>query len=208
MGNFYAHDLVHQTTLVPIMPIVFRELDLLISHFEGKVRAGEIISIDGIDGSGKTYLAMRLAQELGAEHVEVDSFLDRNRGGYVPFIRYEELARCLDDFLRAGRSVVIDGVCMESVLARLGKAPTCRVYVKRMGPGPPSPYWKDESDFAERTPEEVIEGWARSAQVLNEMWATTEVKTGSGALDKEVLQYHHEQRPHERADVIYERIEE
>lgn len=113
------------------MPIVFRKLDTLISHFEATARAGEIISIDGIDASGKTYLATRLAQALGAGHVETDNFLDPNpRGEYVQFIRYEDLARCLDEHLRAGKSVVVDGVCMELVWARLRRTPTRRVYVK------------------------------------------------------------------------------
>lgn len=188
-------------------PIVFSDLKALISHFEATTQAGEIISIDGKDGIGKTYLADRLAQALGAGHIEIDNFLERNRGGYVEFIRYANLASCLDEHLLAGSAVVVDGLCMELIWAHLERTPTRRVYIKRMGL--PGPYWKDEDDYVSRAVEEVIEEWRRLARFYNELWADLPVfGTGGGhPVEIEILRYHHDQNPHEIADVIYEKLE-
>ena len=40
-------------------------------------KKGTFISIDGMDGSGKTHLAKNLALELNAFHIEFDQFLNK-----------------------------------------------------------------------------------------------------------------------------------
>lgn len=187
------------------MPATFRDSDALVAHFKTLTSKIKIILVDGADGSGKTYIASRLAKALDAEHVEVDAFLDRNKGGYIEYLHYEELRQCIDDHLDVGRSIVVDGICIEWVWDRLQRTPTCRLYVKRMGL--PGPYWKDEVDFTEGTVDEVLGRREQLAAMLSSQWGTTAYMAVVPQLDREVIRYHHERRPQETADIIYERIE-
>lgn len=188
-----------------MMPATFRELDALLRYCRTLPRDARIISVDGVDGSGKTYLASRLAEALSDEHAEVDAFLDRNKGGYIEHLRYNGLRQCIDDHVHAGRSIVVDGVCIEWVWDRLLRVPTYRVYVKRMGV--PGPYWKDEADFTQRTADEVLDRAEQLAAMQTNQWVATPYVAVVPPLEKEVIRYHYERKPQEIADIIYERIE-
>ena len=95
---------------------------------------------------------------------------------------------------------------MEWIWTRLQRTPACRIYVKRMGL--PGPWWKD-AEYAEyaEAQAEVLQRWQELTEQANEMWASTPYRTYIHPVRRELLQYHHDQRPDERTDLIYERIE-
>src|SRR6266581_3009325 len=75
-----------------------------------------LIAVDGVDGSGKTPLAIGLAECSRATVVSIDRFLNRNRGVYIRNIRLRQLRRAIT--WRSG-PVLIEGVCVRAVLTRL-----------------------------------------------------------------------------------------
>ena len=45
-----------------------------------------IISIDGVDGVGKSTLSCKLAEELSIPNIEIDTFLQEQQDGYIKYI--------------------------------------------------------------------------------------------------------------------------
>ncbi len=72
-----------------------------------------LVIVSGLPGSGKSYFALRLAQRLGAEYISSD----RTRKGMNAMGRYafddklnvyEEMAKITGDYLRQGKTVIVD----------------------------------------------------------------------------------------------------
>jgi len=49
------------------------------------------IGIDEKDGSAKTTLAQQISSNIHATLISVDDFVEKKRGGYVPYLRLEDL---------------------------------------------------------------------------------------------------------------------
>lgn len=95
------------------------------------------IGIDGMHGVGKSTISGQLGTVLNLTYVEIDVFLERNKGGFVDFIDYDALKVAIpkNDF-------IVEGVCLRQVTERLGLDVDLVVYVKRMHLG----LWADEDD--------------------------------------------------------------
>ncbi len=90
-----------------------------------RISAG-IIAIDGHLGAGKTSLANRLGRRHGLPVVHVDDYLQRGRRRYVAALRLADLA---DAIGRHGGRLIVEGVCLLDVLARLGAKPALHVFL-------------------------------------------------------------------------------
>ena len=165
-----------------------------------------LIGIDGVDGSGKSTLAISLSTELGFRHINIDNHTDEYFGQYVPHVRYDELERKIDE---AEGPIIIEGVCLLAVLGRLHRNLDILIYVKRI-----FSYgrWRDEekcdvnediNHFINTKKEELRKFEFAVAHIEGK-----EVPDISDdKLDEEIIRYHCLYRPHEKADIIYKRIE-
>lgn len=165
-----------------------------------------LLTVDGFCGSGKTYLSQVLAERLDGEHVEVDSFVQRHQGGYMPFLTTDELAGRLSALSDDGATVVLEGICMEYVLDVLRIRPHVRIYAQKMN------RWGDWTDAplvdASRTPAEILEE-AETEAALGMALLGSEGNTDSSLpLLREVVEYHRSRRPHEMANIVYQWIED
>lgn len=72
-----------------------------------KRHISKLIIIDGVDGSGKSALAKEIALELGCAHINLDDYLEKNRGSFVKHIKYKPLKSEMD---KAESPFIIEGV--------------------------------------------------------------------------------------------------
>jgi hypothetical protein len=93
-----------------------------------------LCAIDGPHGSGKTTLAQEVATVLRVPCVHVDDFVTKNSGGYLDFIRRDELASTLGQ-----RPIIVEGVCLLEVLRRLDIKADTFVYINSPLPGSHTP---------------------------------------------------------------------
>lgn len=167
--------------------MVFSDESDLISHLRSVAFGSAcLIAIDGVDGAGKSTLAVKIAESLdcGAP-LDVDSFLEQNQRKYVEALRLDPLRQQLEQ--RDGQPTVLAGICMRQVLERLRLRADRHIYVKRM----------------------VVWGWADEDEVEGNQIAEIELAMGEiNELKREVKAYHSRYMPHLRADVIYERMDE
>jgi hypothetical protein len=150
------------------------------------------IGVDGVNGAGKSTLAIRLADALGKPHVDVDAFVEKGQGGFGEFVAYWPLHAAA-----SGADIIISGVCLRDVLARSGLDVDAHVYVKRMQHG----QWADDHTCV--FPEGVDVAIARLEDLIARL-----TPDGPPEVIIEIMRYHDKARPHETADVVFERKSE
>ncbi len=165
-----------------------------------------LIAIDGKDGAGKSALADELLFYTDYLHINLDELLEKNKGSFIDFIKYDQLERIM---AKAKKGVIVEGICVLAMLKRINREPSLLIYVKRMSP---TGIWIDEKECDTESPIEIIEqkekgllNFARAeAEIENRIFEPASCKIS--ALTKEIIQYHHKYKPHKRADIVYERV--
>lgn len=163
-----------------------------------------LIAIDGIDGSGKSRLASKIANKLGYVHINVDDYLEKHRGGFLGHIKYDLLKTKIENI---GAPIIIEGVCLLAVLKKLSKDPDLLIYIKRMSD---YGWWRDEGicDVSEDIDEFI-------SKEINDLkkFCEIEAKMEGNELDpeeykipalrEEIIRYHHKFRPHKKANIAF-----
>jgi hypothetical protein len=96
------------------------------------------IGVDGTNGAGKSTMASKLSKILGLSYLNLDDFLDKEKGGFLDYLKYDEIKQ---QTLKTPH-FVIDGVCLLSVIEKIETPIDCLVYVKRICHG----LWADEDE--------------------------------------------------------------
>lgn len=165
------------------------------------------IVIDGIDGSGKSTLAKKISTESNYLHINLDDYLEKNRKNFVKFIRYEELNKMIKS---TNNQIILDGVCALSIVNQLKIKQDFLIYIKRI-----SAYkiWRDEKICNINEDIDIfIKNENLELRKFSEEMARIEGKPFDpnncyiSEFREEVIRYHDKFRPHERADLIFERI--
>lgn len=160
------------------------------------------VAIDGIDGVGKSTLAREIVQRIGGAVVSVDAYLNMHLGGYVPHVRCDDLrAACA----QAAAPIVVEGICIEAVLARCELQANLHIYVRRLAA---CGRWDDEDVALGMMPEEL----KRQAEAMRRWSFESEAKTvPEGGIDLgvegELIDYHAEHQPVARSDIVFDVIE-
>jgi hypothetical protein len=163
------------------------------------------ISIDGADGSGKTTLSSQLAITFNAIHVNVDNFLDNNRGGYIEHVKYDSLSENMKILSNQGRRIIIDAVCIRWIMERISFVPNITVYVKRMSE---YGWWADSHKFPDD--ESFEEYFTKEQAVLKTMGELNGISNyvpepiERPHIRKDLFRYHQAVKPHITSDVILE----
>lgn len=145
-----------------------------------------IISVDGVDGVGKSTLAQRLAADLDLPYVEVDEFVQPEQGGYVDYVGYDLLKVVVEPY---GLGMVIEGICIKHVLSRLAIDEFLSIYVRRTEE---SGLWLDMIRLfpPDGSADEVVEERRASGLPLGHI--------------EEIIRYHYSFLPHTTSDYIFE----
>jgi len=179
------------------------------SKIAGRLRTanGRLIGIDGINGAGKTTLAIKLAAELGYTHINLDDYVEKNRGTFVEHVKYNELRSAIHN---AHTAVIFDGVCLLAVLERLQRKADILIYVRRISE---SGLWRDETKcHIVGNVDDLILCEKNTHRKFCEVDARIEGKDFDPItcdippIDEELIRYHHRFAPYGRADIIYDRI--
>jgi hypothetical protein len=162
------------------------------------------VGIDGVDGSGKSYLAEKLSQALACPVLDLDDYLHKNQGGYVDFIDYPALSAAVS----AMPSFILSGICLREVLAHMALDLDGQIYIKRMR----HDLWVDEDECVFPDGVEVaIENLANARAMIARHFDEPSQQPGVArddpepSLTFEIMHYHDVYRPHDTADLIYER---
>jgi len=194
-------------------PIICDSLEELAHYIAGSVsaRTAEIIAIDGMNGSGKTTVAQELSRRLSFPHVNLDDFLVRNEGAFLPNVKYGELAAHIQGLQARNTPAIVEGVCLLDVLARLNLKAEPLIYVKRIGA---SGTWHDQ-DICEIATEQELNEWVEqdtenARTMLRQKGKNAEVSDSilPGDLRREIAAYHYRQKPIHKAHYVYLRREE
>jgi len=174
---------------------------------EVKRKNAQYIVIDGADGSGKSTLADEITGKLSSIHINLDDYLEKNRGYFVDYIKYDLLKMKIEN---ANSPIIIDGVCALAITKKLQIKCDLHIYVKRMSA---YGFWNDSElydldddvdAFIAKKNTEHREFCEAMAQIEGEEFDPE--NTNIPRLTEELIRYHYEFKPHKIADIIYERI--
>lgn len=170
-----------------------------------------IISIDGNDNVGKTWLANKLSPLLSAPVVSLDDYVSKKKDGYVPFLK----VRDIQERLSTGEPrFIIEGVCLLAAARRCGFRVHKLIYVKRM-----SPYgdWLDAEECgSNQDPGKIIDKLSEDMRKFaGFMRQLVDEKTGNADINdvdlseprKEIIRYHANYKPIDQADYEFHRVE-
>ena len=158
--------------------------------------AGRLIAVDGARAAGKSTVVKDLARDLPARFISVDDYVVQGLPLGTPYpdlVRVGELMMAIERGQGEDKAVLVEGICLLSVLARLNLTASLFVYVMRVSaPGEACDIDLFDDDVSEAT-------------LLAKIGPPL---TAGASLDRELAGYHKRYRPHERADVVYERQED
>ncbi len=161
------------------MAIEIQEFECL-SEFLLVQKHTRIVTIDGFDGSGKTTLGAKISRALGCFAIDLDDFVLENEAEtFFEFLNQSELKEATADFLRDSKLFVVSGVMMTKVIQFQQWPDPFKIYVKKQ----------------------------RSEGIWHDGWDIDSEQGPSGLLtelDKELLAYHREYRPHECCDCLFQ----
>ena len=177
----------------------------LIENLRQRLSAGfpYLISIDGVDGVGKSTLASNLAEELSAKHIEIDSFVKPHQGGYVGHIDYDRLQEEINQAREMLQTVIFEGICVRQILERIGLKPDVSVYIKVIDH---DGFWMDEVRLFPpgRTVEEIMEARIESRRKANSLFGEEPTEAQEGHTE-EIIRYHYAYQPHVNTDYVFAR---
>lgn len=160
---------------------------LVVALQDGIVQGkGAVVAIEGHSTSGKTTLSKALSERLNAVPLSTDAYArpGSTAGGYVERMEHERLGADVDRMVANGALVLIEGIALRDTLRKVSTVPYVFIYVKRITP---AGLWADD-------PENYLKA-GRPASWLS--WT-----------DRQSVEYHLRESPHERADMVYIRTEE
>jgi adenylate kinase family enzyme len=149
-----------------------------------------VISIDGVDGVGKSTLARKITEELSLPHIEIDAFVQAQKGGYINYIDYDRLSERIVQPMISNQMIVVEGICVQQVLNKISLNPDVSVYVKVINH---YGLWMDQIRLfpPDRSADEMIDERMAKRFSLGHI--------------EETIRYHYTFKPHENADFIFER---
>lgn len=165
--------------------------DKLIRYLKNQsLKSPSIISIDGVDGVGKSSLACKFLKELGFAHIEIDTFVQEEQGGYLDYIDYTQLAVIIRQTLTEKQGITLEGICVQQVLKQLHQKSNVKVYIKvidKYG------FWMDQIRLfpPDKSADEIIAERRKKGFSLGHV--------------EDIIRYHYTFKPHEDVDYILER---
>jgi len=166
----------------------------------------KIVGIDGKDGAGKSTIARKVSSELKIRHINLDDYVEKHSGTYVPNIKNEELLAAINS---SNNPLIIEGVCLLAIMEKFNLKPDLSVYVKKMDR---YGFWhdRDECDLEEDVDDFILKE-KKCLRSFAEFEARLEGARMSTEniefpLSEEIIKYHHGFKPHIKANIIYENV--
>jgi cytidylate kinase len=165
-------------------PTVVENIEALIQQIEK--RRPRIITVDGRDGSGKSYLGVRLQKQFGGTLIREDDYREASLAGhFVP--KFIDLIGDIRG-KKPDEPIIYESCFMQAILPNIGVQSDLSIYIKSMSP---MGQWSDEDELA------CLESEAE---------AVTQAKAmGANSFRIQMIEYHYRYKPYERADIIYQR---
>lgn len=148
------------------------------------VSPGSLIGLEGFTLSGKTYLADALGKVVPMCVFHTDDYTTKF-DELPPYPECVDIRRLLSalETRDVSRAAIIEGICLRDVLARINITPALYVYVKRISE---QGLWHD--------------GFCLESFEACDNHDLHEIHLSD-------FRYHQRLRPHEQADIIFNRIE-
>jgi len=149
-----------------------------------------IVSVDGVDGVGKTTLACNIAKKMNFPCIEIDTFVQEQQGGFIDHIDYNRLSETIKQAIITNHLIILEGICVLQVLQKLGLNSYAKVYVKVINN---YGFWMDQIRLfpPDKSADEMIAERKAKGFLLGHV--------------EDIIRYHYTFKPHENADYIFER---
>jgi hypothetical protein len=151
----------------------------------------DVIGIDGLNGCRKSALAHQLAGHIHYQVINLDSYLDKNKGTYVDHLDIDSVRDAVQ-----GRKSIVEGVCLLNIIELADLELDLSIYVRRYHLG----LWADEDWLGLN---QNVDEYLEKLNSITASIAGLEEPEPDMDLSEEIIRYHHYFRPHEKADLTF-----
>lgn len=166
-----------------------------------------VIGIDGGSGSGKSSLSKKISEATGAKVFHLDDFINEKKVGY--FIDIDKLRKSVTTYEGV---VIIEGCCLQKILKMADLSTSINIYVKEMNLG----LWLREEIYditgANGCLKKVLDQENEKLSAVELVFPESPMQKIDNTkhnfiskLNKEIIIYHYEYKPHKKTNYIYER---
>lgn len=151
-----------------------------------------IVTFDGCTGAGKTTMAAIASWVLGHPAIDVDPYLNKNKGAFLNELQLPKLQRDVERALARSPVLLLSGVCMGWIVPKIDQQSALSVYVWRC------------SAIGLRCDTEIINAEVGAQfEDYESIIPPNEYDPTAAALDRELHEYHADCRPVANADLLY-----
>lgn len=173
----------------------------------------QVVTFDGFDGVGKSTLAHALAEKSNRELFSLDDFLNKNRNSYLPSLQINELQIAVNQSVRNGSKLILEGCMMRAVMAHIDPYSAFNIYVLRTSRMRMVPEYEHAREhdvlYGNKSAAEIIANERKNLASFNKFLGSEVFNSEADipALQKELILYHRKMRPHEHAEAMIKLIE-
>lgn len=149
-----------------------------------------IVTFAGCTGAGKTTMAAIASWLLGHPAIDVDPYVNKNKGAFFNELQVPKLRRDVEQALARSPVLLLSGVCMGWILPKIHQQSALSVYV-----------WR-RSSIGLPCDTDIIDA-EDGAQFEDCIIPANEYDPTAAALDRELHAYHADCRPCRYADLLF-----
>ena len=152
-----------------------------------------IVTIDGIDGAGKSYLAKDISEKLNIDIIDSENpqYRDQGAGYFQNSYKLDVVKQKIDINKGKRSSIIFSSCCALSILEKINIKPTFKIYIKRINPNYPDTWDPQHARFFHYK--------------LSTADKTISLFGVNGPVRLEVIKYHYDYQPDQSANLIYYR---
>jgi hypothetical protein len=176
-----------------VLPSIVESPDDLFHHISQ--RKPKIITIDGRDGTGKTYLSKQIHKKFGGTLLSEKNYRIASLDELFEYDRIKilkDLAKGLDT-----QPVIFESCFMLLILKTLGLKPDLKIYIKTLSAS--TGRWTDEDELDEEPD--------KKSAIQKEVDFGKRIGISPSNFRLQMIAYHYDFKPQENSDIVYLRTE-
>lgn len=188
-------------------------LDDAVNLIKAQFQEGQkIITIDGWTGAGKTTISKQIKENENLTKISLDGYFEKNTGLYLEVFDYDKLNNNIKEIHECGKSILIEGICIDQIMESCGFEPNYKVYIRQLDPN--GEWYYDKYLDENKSLEDIFKEEDDEAPIVFDEENNSVKIDASIEIDElsqtrkgvfyDLVRYHRKYYPYVNCDLLYE----